>query len=119
MKTRAELISEVLDKLGVLAAGQSPSAEDYNKVDGIINPVCDRLMRQKIYGFVDTEEFEDAPWLELSYILAYELTGPYGTTGDSLAKLVASGGPRGSAYTNLYRYSAVAPSYEPAYVNYF
>ncbi len=82
-KTRAELIDQVLIRLQILAFGQSSSAEDVQKVDGLINPAIAQLQALGIFYVSDAGEagpptnggsIEDEIFLPLAdYIASFHL----------------------------------------------
>lgn len=55
-KTRSELIVEVLDQLGVTAVGQTPSAEDVEKIDGRLDNALAEISELDIYTVDDPGE---------------------------------------------------------------
>lgn len=58
-KTRRELIFEALDQLGILVPGQAPSDTIITKMDGIVDPVIERLNSLGIYYVDDAGESGD------------------------------------------------------------
>ena len=52
-RTRSDLITEVLDQLGVYALGQTPGAEDVEKIDNRLNNVLEELSGLDIYTVDD------------------------------------------------------------------
>lgn len=52
-KTRAELIYQVLDNLGVLVIGQAPSDEMVSRVDGLLDAVLASLAAREIVYVAD------------------------------------------------------------------
>lgn len=65
MATRSDLVLGALDVLGVVAAGQTASAEDFAKVDSVVAGALDDLRTRGIYYVPNSEEIEDAAldWL--------------------------------------------------------
>lgn len=45
-KTRSEIAQDVLERLGILGAGQSPSSEDQNRVEDIVQAEYEKLRRR-------------------------------------------------------------------------
>lgn len=80
-KTRAELIDQALSRLDILVYGQSPSAEDVQKMDGLIDPACAQLASLDIYYVSDPGELgptggsiDDEAFLALAdYVASYHL----------------------------------------------
>ena len=52
-KTRAELINQVLDRLNILVWGQTPSDEDVQKVDRLVDGAIAKLAALNIYYVQD------------------------------------------------------------------
>jgi hypothetical protein len=52
-KTRAELINQVLDRLNILVWGQTPSDEDVQKVDRLVDGAVAKLAALNIYYVQD------------------------------------------------------------------
>lgn len=76
-KTRAELINQCLTNLGVVAEGQSITADMVNKMDGIIDPAISELSALDIYYAQDAGEvgpsngeIEDSAFLSLAAYIA-------------------------------------------------
>lgn len=80
-KTRSELINQVLDRLQILVYGQSPSDEDVQKVDRILDGAVAQLARFDIYYVQDPGELgpsdgaiEDEAFLALAdYVAQFHL----------------------------------------------
>lgn len=53
-RTRSDLITEVLDQLGVTAIGQDASAEDTNKVDTRLDNMLEEISALGIYTVIDS-----------------------------------------------------------------
>lgn len=80
-KTRNDLINQVLDRLQILVYGQSPSTEDVQKVDRLIDGAVAQLAALDIYYVQDPGELgpsdgaiEDEAFLALAdYIAQFHL----------------------------------------------
>jgi hypothetical protein len=68
-KDRTDLIHRALRNLGVLPQGQSPSAEESQSVDDLIDPMVENL-RYRFIAEVDPDNIEDHVFLPLANILA-------------------------------------------------
>ena len=55
-RTRRDLIDRALSELGVIAAGQTPSAEDVSAVDQLVDAVLDELSTREIVYVDDPGE---------------------------------------------------------------
>ena len=89
MKTREELVTRALQKLKVLAAGQSPSAEDAAAVDGDVLPIFADLSRRGVYSVGDPDEIEDEAFIHLADILANSVAADFGAAQDEGVRMAA------------------------------
>ncbi len=88
VKTRAELIEQVIDNLGVGAAGQAKAPEDVQKVDSLIDVSFARLAALGIYDVSNPDEVEADAFLALSAVVANDCAAAFALSGDeSLAAL--------------------------------
>ena len=92
-KTRAEMITLVLQRLGVVGQGQSASADDSAVTGEVIDSVHSRLRKDRLAPFA-TSAFPD--WAQVSFadIAASELLVPFGVGGER-AQLIRAGAVRG------------------------
>jgi hypothetical protein len=111
MKTREELITRALQKLKVLAAGQTPSAEDAQVVDNEIIPVLSDLAERDIYLLGDPDQIEDSAFVHLADILANSVAGDFGKDQSEDLRLMAE--------ARLRRLNAATISYQPQQTEYF
>lgn len=89
MKTREQLVTRALQKLKVLAAGQTPSAEDAKVVNDEIVPVLSDLSKRRVYNFGDPDQIEDDAFVHLADILANSVAGDFGQQQDEGVRLMA------------------------------
>lgn len=92
MNTREDLIALVLQNLGVLASGQSPSAEDRETVNLRVDRKLSELGRREIFVGLDADKLDDAVFLYVADILTFACTSPFGIAGakrDELGKVAA------------------------------
>ena len=102
-RTRAELIQAALEEIKVLAAGQSPSAEDSDKVERALEPLLAELAAREIVYVPDSNEVPIAVFGPLSRRLGAEIAGSFGATGPSIE----------DEEWRLMRITASRPTYEP------
>lgn len=102
-KTRAELIQAALEEIKVLAAGQSPSAEDSDKVERALEPLLAELSAREIVYVADSNEIPMAVFGPLSRRLGAEVAGAFGAAGPSIE----------DEEWRLSRITAARPTYEP------
>jgi hypothetical protein len=81
-KDRQELVHRALKNLGVLPQGQSPSAEEYNSVDDLVEPMVEDLLGRDIVFLESTEVFEDRFFLALGHVLAGQAAAEFGMQND-------------------------------------
>lgn len=89
MKSRQELIDRALLELGVLAAGQSASAEDVAVIDGAISPIMSDLATREIWVWGDPDQFDDDAFEHLGILLANARARPFGSQPDEQVRLLA------------------------------
>jgi hypothetical protein len=96
-KTRAELIDQVLDNLGVMVEGQAPTAEMRAKVDRLVDPHIASLRNREITFISDTGtpnppsggEFEQEVFLPIADSLAMRCAPSFNLAGDASLKALA------------------------------
>ncbi|WP_027039115.1 hypothetical protein [Mesorhizobium ciceri] len=89
MKTREQLVNRALQKLKVLAAGQTPSAEDAKVVDDDLEPVLSDLSTRNIYPYGDPDQIEDNAFVHLADILANSVAADFGRDQNDTVRLAA------------------------------
>lgn len=89
MKSREQLITRTLQKLKVLAAGQTPSAEDAAVVRDEVVPVLSDLSKRRVYTVGDPDEIDDEAFVHLADILAVSLAADFGVEQDESKRLLA------------------------------
>jgi len=110
-KTREDLVNRALRKLGVLAAGQAPSAEDYAVVDDEVIPVLSDLSKRGVYPLGDPDEIEDDAFIYLADILANSVAADFGKQQDEAVRM--------GAERRLRELMAETLSYQPQQVEFF
>lgn len=88
-KTKQELMIAVLQDVVSLGAGQDPSAEDAEVVNGRINTVLANLNGREILGLGSTETFDDAVFDLLAIIVAQWVNPAFGAVRDEATILRA------------------------------
>lgn len=99
-KTRAELISQVLDNLGVLVKGQAPSDEDVSRVDGLMDATFASLEGREVVTIDDPGTaspptggaFDLAMFLPLADIVANRCAPSFNLAGDPKLYVLAQQG---------------------------
>jgi hypothetical protein len=81
-KNRTDLIYQTLRNLGALPMGQDPADEDYNLVDGLIEPIIATLRETDTYYLPDVDVIPDEAFLCLSHIMAWGCASGFGQQSD-------------------------------------
>lgn len=102
-KTRAELIQAALEELKVLAAGQSPSAEDSDKAERALEPLLAELAAREIVYVPSSDEIPLYVFGPLVRRLAGEIAGAFETSGPDIE----------AEEWRLMRITASRPTFEP------
>lgn len=68
--------------MGVLPQGQTPSAEEYNSVDALIDPMLEDLIARDIVFVEDVDAIEDKYFVHLGHILAGQCAAEFGMQND-------------------------------------
>jgi len=93
-KTRRDLVDQSLANLGVLAAGQTPSAEDVARMDGYVDPVVEGLAEREIVEVDDLDQIPAAWFLPLSYIVSGAAAADFGAANDPRVILLGDRGEK-------------------------
>lgn len=80
-RTRRELVVAALANLGILAAGQDPSAEDFEAVDDHVDPMVAWLEATDILDIDDIDAIPPEWFSPLSIILADDAALEFGLPG--------------------------------------
>jgi len=116
-RTRNDLVNEALMNLGVLAAGQTPSAEDFQAVDGKVDAMFAYLQRVEILT-IDTVDDLAPEWFSpLAVILADDSALMFGLPGVPPSQ--SNPQPRQAAEDRLRLVRYGRPSGEPLKTEYF
>src|SRR6478672_9338573 len=83
MKTRTELIARALRNLGALPQGQTPSVEESESIDDLIDPMLAELDARDILGLIDADDgIDDQLFLSLGHCLAWKAAPEFGQGND-------------------------------------
>lgn len=126
-RSSADLVTEALANLGVLAAGQAIDPEDFNYVNEKLDPIFRKLGGLEICYVPDPSNIPGAWFSDLADIVAGECATKFGISGEGYVTLVNKGlgGAAGveigagSAAKSLKIMTRGRPTYEPLrFVNY-
>lgn len=109
-KTRLQLANRALDKLRIVGIGQSPEAEDTEKVNNVIDSFVEWLAND-IYTIADVEEIDEAPFEWIADLLAWFCAPDFFKPRDLAAKALAE--------MELQKITATRPTYERMTAEYF
>lgn len=110
-KTRTELVNRALKELGVVGAGQTASAEDFDEIDKAVEPVMSDLATRDIWVWGDPDEYDDDAFDHLAVLLANARARGFGVQPDEQKRLLAEARLRGLKPTIL--------SGQPQQIEYF
>jgi|SRR6185312_3589123 len=107
--TQADLVTKILDKLGVVPTGNTPQLEDVNRIENLLPAIVESVAGREILYLPDLNNIEGKYFLPFASIAAWECTEEFGTTGDDLAKLEKD---NGNAILQLRIMTRGRPTYE-------
>jgi hypothetical protein len=87
--TESDFVATVLENIGILASGQTVTAEDRDIVVRRMTSVFAQLAGEDLYEVADPENIEDSVALLLADIVSHACATPYGIQGGKLAELAA------------------------------
>lgn len=116
-KTRADLIEQALANLGVLAAGQTPAAEDFDTVDGHVDQTFAALSDLDIVTVTDDAAIPIAWFQPLSVLLADDAAMEFGLPG--VPASASSPDPVTDAENRLRELTRGKPNGQPLRIDYF
>lgn len=90
----------------MLPQGQTPSAEEYNQVDDLVDPMIEELIAKDICFIEDVDAIEDRFFLALAHVLAGHSLSEFGMQNDPALTARAIKGER-----DLEIMSATRPTY--------
>lgn len=111
VKTRRQLIHRALASIGALEPGEAPSTEDYNTMDGLVDPLIAQLSADEIVYIDDTDAIDVAFFIPLANLLANAAGPDFGSPVNDDAKA------RDEA--TLRRLTAGKPTYQVQVGEYF
>lgn len=115
-RTRADLVSRTAKVLGILAAGQTLSAEDNESIDAEIKAMAATLEAEEIYRLPSVDEIEDDAFLWLAHVLAVTCCSDFGLSEEGLAR---KGVTRANAEMRLRVISSIGPTGATLKADYF
>src|SRR5262245_57147256 len=116
-RTRNDLVNEALMNLGVLAAGQTPAAEDFEAVDGKVEALVAYLEEAEILDIDTIEEIEPEWFGPLAVLLADDAALEFGLPGVPPSQ--SNPQPVQAAIDKLRLVTYGRPTYEPLKTEYF
>ena len=89
--TANDLVNEALANLGVIAAGQPPSVEDFNAINSRIDAIFRKLAALEICYVADPNNIPGEWFTDLAAIVAGECATKFGASGDYVGVLINAG----------------------------
>lgn len=98
-KTRGDLCAEVLDQLGMVGAGQTPSPDDLDKVDLLLDAVFNELQRRNVvyisargaYAQPSTGSIPDEFFLALAQAATKSVATKFGASFGDFSAIATDG----------------------------
>jgi hypothetical protein len=110
-KTRTQLIERALKSIGALEPGEAPSPEDYDTVDGLIDPLLAQLAADQVIYIQDDDAIELQFFLPLARLLGNAAGPDFGSAINEEAKKIDE--------QVLRRLTATRPTYQAQEGEYF
>jgi len=111
IKTREDLIYRAATEVGALASGQSLSAEDFETINNLVDPLVQQLSFDGIVHVQDTDAIQPEHFLPVARLLANESAISFGQAYSREVKLINE--------TQLLRITAMQPTYAPLENDFF
>lgn len=86
-RTQADLLQEVLENLGVLAAGQTPEQEDLSRVSEKLPSIVALLGATEVVYIPDIENIPDEFFIPLADCVTYSCKQKFGIVGDAASAI--------------------------------
>ena len=115
-RTRADLVTKILEILINLPEGQAAEIEDSARVDRNLPSLQAQIAALEIIYVTDLGAIPDAWFLPFAKLCAYELRNEFGVTGEFEATL-RNGYDEG--FRQLKTMTRGRPTYQPQRANYF
>ena len=114
-RKQPELIDEILENLGILAAGQTANVEDSTRVQELLPSVQPFLAAKEIAYIPDFDNIPQGVFIPLAAVCAYVCHGKFGINGDELVTLKSNSD---EAAKDLYTIYRGRPTYQPLKTDY-
>ena len=116
-RTRIDLVNEALMNLGVLAAGQDPSNEDFDAVNGKVEALVSWLETSTIFDIDTIDTIPPELFAPLAVLLADDSAFEFGLPG--VPAKPGTQNPRAAAIAQIIEVLYGRPTYEPLKISYF
>lgn len=110
-KTRHELVSRALEKVGAIRAGDSADPDDYARVDSVVEVMLDDLAARDITYVASPDALPAAGFEHLATCLAYHVANEFGPPIPPEMKIMAE--------RDLRAQRGSGPTYGPLQTEYF
>lgn len=116
IRTRSDLVLEVLDALGILPAGQTAQPEDTDRIDEKVPSLLAEFAQREIVYIADPNSIPDADFSPIAAMIAYECREKFGITGDDATNLKDK---NNEAIAKLKIMHRGKPTYERSKIEYY
>jgi hypothetical protein len=116
-RTRIDLVNHALEHLGILGAGQSANAEDFDEIDNHVEPLVARLEAIELFSLDDLDLIPPEIFHPLSVMLADESAPAFGLPG--VPGTAADPNPAQTAYDQIKHVTYGKPTYIAQKTEYF
>lgn len=115
-KTRAELVLQTLDDLGVLGAGQTEQIEDTQKINDALPSIIATLRTTEVYYLGDIDSIPEDAFMPLAAIAAWSMRAKFNVTDPNELKMLQEAAATGSATLKVINRGR--PTYAPLKTEY-
>ena len=81
-KSKVDLIYQSLRNLGALPMGQDPGDDEFEHVDGLVDPTLASLRTRDVYFLPDVDSIPDEAFIPLSHCLTWSCAAGFGQQSD-------------------------------------
>jgi hypothetical protein len=117
VRTRRELVNEALEQLGIVGAGQTPNAEDFETVDHKVDQLVLYLEAIDLVSIEDIDEIPAEIFQALAVLLADECALKFGMPG--VPTSASNPNPVQAAQDRIKLVTYGKPTYENQRTEYF
>jgi hypothetical protein len=83
MKSRTDLVHRALKNLGVLPAGMTPSVQEFNAVNDLVDAMIEDLIARDVYYVEDVDAIDEKAFIALGHVLTGIALPEFGLQNDA------------------------------------